>query len=923
MQTTKDLRKITAHMLDPNETWRDKLGYKPNPDTFDEKSIVLLDDSPLKAVHQPWNQVVLPEYDKSEYMASKTAATSDDPTSDPDMDRYLLGVIGILDTLVTVENVPAWIRAGGLNHPYPSHSLWDEDGLWIDAYSTNVDLESLPSHESFEHWHKVPALLEQWIQRGKEALERKGIAIAHGLDLSIPTPRSQSPAPPRAERRYSPSRPNGDDSDHRSTSPVAQTAPAPKSPLASRPRAAVQDTLGQSRSITSIAGASGSRETDDREEDGQAPRLRPADHWRTFRAVDVSRYLSDIADRPSSLSKQDRQILLSAQNLLNSMTPDESADSRDLDEREPRDENMCLECIAQAGEEANEKYKREMSKRARKAGLPVSVAARNKLRNESRPDRVVEAGRDGGVGPGRIGVSNPTRPKEPVTVPTRAQATPPVTSQAGPSNGNPNLTRRKDTVAVPARAQPEAPVNAEAGPSTYQTRSVRRADSGRIRDPDSESPPATPHQARVLFNSGSEVPARPVTHDFDLDDDDMRVLDDKGDEEDSDDEADTSGKRKRQDSDGDYEDDVEDDEDGDGDENDEGDEEVTSEGTRIRRFPSIRPMRIRGDLLSSEAIRQHLLDAEFSTDREQISRVMELKRHEASIQSGGLTAPLASLRSFQLRHRKNLCRKIRLLRKWICAFERRHLPFIPRQESGQRPRPKKNKFKQKRREEIPGRIPQGRGAAAAAAASSSAPTTAQQQSKIARRQAKSERRRQRKQAEREREQQLPPEELAAVKEKQEQAKERKRIAKQERRAKAEQERQAQALEGQRRDSRQGQPPREEVTAEPRAEAIAVDARENVRVLAVRTRSQRAQEALAQVEAEAGTQAKPATPTSPRAKAERGGQSVQRPSVVTVEIDHGRPSGSGAQVKKRDPLVNSGITQEMIAKAVKKAKIEDE
>ncbi|KAI9632345.1 uncharacterized protein MKK02DRAFT_14761, partial [Dioszegia hungarica] len=71
VQTVKDLRILSKHLLtalslDPSDCL--------NHLRFDETNMVLLDDSPLKGVRQPWNEVVLPEYDGDGYQKSRLAA---------------------------------------------------------------------------------------------------------------------------------------------------------------------------------------------------------------------------------------------------------------------------------------------------------------------------------------------------------------------------------------------------------------------------------------------------------------------------------------------------------------------------------------------------------------------------------------------------------------------------------------------------------------------------------------------------------------------------------------------------------------------------------------------------------------------------------------------------------------------------------
>lgn len=177
MQTTKDLRKVLSHLTDTKKF--------PDPTSpYSEKTIVLLDDSPLKAVFQPWNHIVIPEFDKALYRSSRLAAglksdhydDYDDGEAsisqigqDPEMDKILLAVIGILDQLRYVSNVPLWVRAGGLTFDL------DETNLHSPTH------ESLPSHEDYEHWFGDQEVYLKWVTKGEEALKRKGI---HGLDIS-------------------------------------------------------------------------------------------------------------------------------------------------------------------------------------------------------------------------------------------------------------------------------------------------------------------------------------------------------------------------------------------------------------------------------------------------------------------------------------------------------------------------------------------------------------------------------------------------------------------------------------------------------------------------------------------------------------------------------------------------------------------
>lgn len=172
---------------------------------------MLLDDSPAKGVYQPWSQIVITEYDKPEYKDSKDAimrltertakslkvsdpepeaeaaekeaspseeptdATAGvDPTHEPGLDTTLLAVIGILEAMRNVKNVPAFVRGGGILSPSAE--------LAID--SSEVTASTLPSHATFAHWFANADTLDHWTQKGRAALERRGIPLDHGMRFS-------------------------------------------------------------------------------------------------------------------------------------------------------------------------------------------------------------------------------------------------------------------------------------------------------------------------------------------------------------------------------------------------------------------------------------------------------------------------------------------------------------------------------------------------------------------------------------------------------------------------------------------------------------------------------------------------------------------------------------------------------------------
>ncbi|KAK8861347.1 hypothetical protein IAR55_002166 [Kwoniella newhampshirensis] len=204
VQTTKDLNKVIEHLQDPSIT------AAPFLRELDERTAVLLDDSPLKAVMQPWNQIVIPEYDKQEHKDSTQAANSV-TTEDTDdlgmsgMDRTLLAVIGILDELKTVNNVPAWIRGGGLTSEF-NYKSNDE----------SPEVKDLPSQQSYAHWYDNPTDL----RRPDPPPTRIPLPYRTNLETWGQRERSRSPHRRernwdsslikwRAEKRWSPSRPAG------------------------------------------------------------------------------------------------------------------------------------------------------------------------------------------------------------------------------------------------------------------------------------------------------------------------------------------------------------------------------------------------------------------------------------------------------------------------------------------------------------------------------------------------------------------------------------------------------------------------------------------------------------------------------------------------------------------------------------------
>lgn len=390
VQTVKDLRKPIFHLqhADPRDLFRQVW-------PFDESTTVLLDDSPLKAVFQPWSQIVIPEYDKKEYQSTKAAVTrlnEDEEADRTGLDEILLGVIGILEELRMVENVPAWVRAGGLTPKLSVTGEQSDEGApaaMALAIETELSLGDLPSHASFVHWYQAPDVLRHWIERGKQALLRKGIIIDIGIDMTNSTdspallPRfipqymserdrsfeiDSSPAKPnqpsnsRRRHRWSPSRPASVEptTEHERAIPSPSPRPPPVVPHQVR------------RPYTTAPAAA------DQEPPAQMLARAHIDQWRTFRAVDVSRYLADVADRPSPLNEQHRVALLQAVDILRSVAPDPSFDDTPL-RSDLADmgflPNMCETCTFVAGEMLNERQRVEKWKVASVLGLTADRQA--------------------------------------------------------------------------------------------------------------------------------------------------------------------------------------------------------------------------------------------------------------------------------------------------------------------------------------------------------------------------------------------------------------------------------------------------------------------------------------------------------------------------------------------------------------------
>lgn len=280
----------------------------------------------------------MPEYDRDAYHASSRAADQETTLlQNTTCDQILLAVIGILEATSSCENIPAWVRAGGLKKPDVHQGADKEstDPTWFGtpdgpAAGAKPRLDSLPTHDSFTHWFQDDKLVQKWIEKGKQALELYGIPLEHGLEAATPSARG-SPAPqshkikgrnglappghtvPTARRRgYSPSQPADGDL-HDTMSNLTVSPPNDQSSLPE---------LDPATGSTSTSSRLSNRNTKQSGRSQHADQPGNEDTWRTFRSIDVSEWLAEFAER-SSLNQQDRHIILQAGALVRDQRSDE------------------------------------------------------------------------------------------------------------------------------------------------------------------------------------------------------------------------------------------------------------------------------------------------------------------------------------------------------------------------------------------------------------------------------------------------------------------------------------------------------------------------------------------------------------------------------------------------------------------------
>lgn len=237
--TYKDLEKVSKHFKTlgymPAEESR---FYRPDPDFSPSlHSTLLVDDSTAKACMQPFNHIPIPEYTLESLEATRAvlekyqggAGKDDDraftnhlpgatrspadileqvfgpaaaflqhvmDADAPELDGILLGVVGILDEVKDVVNLPAWIAAGGLL-PKVDHTFTQDMANQGWEYVISLDMGSqraipdrkddharppthdvpkmLPSHPDYKHWYESPLHFLYWVRRGLVALQERRI----------------------------------------------------------------------------------------------------------------------------------------------------------------------------------------------------------------------------------------------------------------------------------------------------------------------------------------------------------------------------------------------------------------------------------------------------------------------------------------------------------------------------------------------------------------------------------------------------------------------------------------------------------------------------------------------------------------------------------------------------------------------------
>lgn len=199
----KELAKATAgvHEVEEDGAGRKKRKRKEKKDKAHKKA----DPEPLGVDRSSSFTSSSPESSISPAPASDsqlTAVECDESTGK--YDETLLAVIGVLDTIKAEDNVAGWIRAGGLWGPHPPPALSPPDEVSSPssepspmapaATSTGNDVTQDPAQMSKKDgegnevpegqtpmWFDHEPTFRHWVSQGREAVERLGIPLVHGI----------------------------------------------------------------------------------------------------------------------------------------------------------------------------------------------------------------------------------------------------------------------------------------------------------------------------------------------------------------------------------------------------------------------------------------------------------------------------------------------------------------------------------------------------------------------------------------------------------------------------------------------------------------------------------------------------------------------------------------------------------------------
>lgn len=153
-----------------------------------------MDDSPLKARLQPHNLLLIPEYIRK---------TKGEIEGDPDADRILLAIIGILEEMRSQSSSPAWIRGGRIwgtkGCPASTEGLeegadttestvpaaledptGETDDVKSDMSISSVDAASELGSVALQWW-EVEEVVQHWVERATLVLKEMSIPVVPGI----------------------------------------------------------------------------------------------------------------------------------------------------------------------------------------------------------------------------------------------------------------------------------------------------------------------------------------------------------------------------------------------------------------------------------------------------------------------------------------------------------------------------------------------------------------------------------------------------------------------------------------------------------------------------------------------------------------------------------------------------------------------